>query len=79
MSGSLCNRMKKAAIISSILFALGVVLEITAQMLSLGSIIPAYVSYLGFFAIFSSLLVMLVTIISILLPQVRKQLETCQH
>lgn len=65
--------------LSVILLAVGVLLEAIAQILNFGSLLPAVVSYLGFFVIFMSILVMLVTIIAIMLPKVRKQLETCQH
>ncbi len=71
--------MKISAVSSVAFFVTGVVLVLLAQQISLQSVLPAVLLALGFFSIVVGVLVMGVTIITIMLPKVSRQLEHCEH
>ncbi len=79
MIKSACFLMKKAAASSVSLIVIGSFLVLASYFLNLTNLIPVIFSYLGFISIFVGLLVMLVTLVTIMLPSISKQLEQCQH
>jgi len=79
MIKSACNIMKKSIIVSIVFLSTGILLEIIAQFLSFESLVPALFTYVGFFAIFLGLSIILATIIAVLIPKVNKHLDSCQH
>lgn len=79
MIKSACYLMKKATASSVSLILVGGLLVLLSQLMTLGTVVPAIISYLGFISVFIGLLVMLITLVAIMFPKVSQSLEQCQH
>ncbi len=79
MIKSACYLMKKAAASSATFIVLGGIIVLISQLLNLGTVAPAILSYLGFISVFVGLLIMLITLLALMLPKVSQRLEQCQH
>jgi len=79
MFTSACDLMKKSIILSALLMLVGSVLEVAALFLSFETIVPVLFIYGGFAAISLGLILLLVIMIAVILPNVSKRLNACQH
>jgi len=71
--------MRKATFSSVVFILIGSALVFAAQLLSLQSVLPAVVSYLGFFSILAGAVILALTVLALMLPQVNRQLSLCRH
>ena len=79
MIKSACNLMKQAVALSVTFIVGGGLLVLMVQLLSLETMAPVVITYLGLFSIFAGVLILFVTIIAIMVPKVSRQLDPCQH
>lgn len=80
MSAFDCKIMRASVILSGLLFLVGLLFQIPAQIqLEQGLFSPPYLSYLGYALILMSPVTLLVTALVTFVPSVRARLESCQH
>jgi len=71
--------MRKATFSAVAFILVGSALVFAAQLLSLRTVLPAVVSYLGFFSILAGAMILALTVFALMLPQVNRQLSLCRH
>jgi hypothetical protein len=71
--------MRKATFSSVAFIIVGSLLVFAAQLLSLQTVFPVIVSYLGFFSILAGSVILALTVLALMLPQVNRQLSLCRH
>ncbi len=79
MIQSACNLMKVATVSSVVFIVAGSLLVLAAQQLSLETVLPAIFTSLGFISIMTGMLVMIGTAAAVMLPNVSRKLDLCQH
>jgi len=79
MFKSACSTMRKATFSSVAFIIVGSSLVFAAQLLSLQTVLPVIVSYLGFFSILAGSVILALTVLALMLPQVNRQLSLCRH
>ena len=79
MIKSACNTLKQVVVSSAAFIAVGVLLVLFAQLPSLSTVLPAIITYLGFFSVLSGVLLIAITAFAVMLPKINRQLELCQH
>jgi len=79
MFESACSAMRKATFSSVALIVVGSLLVLVAELLSLQTVLPVIVGYLGFFSILAGSVVLALTVLALMLPTVNRRLSLCQH
>lgn len=70
----------KLATVSSVTFIVaGSLLVLMAQQLSLETVLPAVFTALGFVSIVTGFVLIFGTAVAVMLPQISRKLDLCQH
>ena len=79
MKNSICAKIKKVSLLSLTFIFMGLLAELLVQLLSSSSLVSVTISYLGFFSIFIGFIIFILTVATVMLPKVNRQLDACQH
>lgn len=79
MITSACIVMRNTAISAISLVGAGSLLVLLAQLMTLQTALPVFISYLGLFSIFIGMVTMVATMLAILLPAVSRRLDLCEY